>query len=78
MSLYNKRGVSAQKEEVHAAVQNLNQGLFANAFCKVYPDFLGHDENFINVMHADGARCGCSAPRGARTYRSRSPRLPIR
>jgi phosphoribosylformylglycinamidine cyclo-ligase len=55
MSLYNKRGVSAQKEEVHAAVQNLNQGLFANAFCKVYPDFLGQDENFINVMHADGA-----------------------
>jgi phosphoribosylformylglycinamidine cyclo-ligase len=55
MSLYNKRGVSAQKEEVHAAVKNLDQGLFPNAFCKVYPDFLGNDENFINVMHADGA-----------------------
>ncbi len=55
MSLYNKRGVSAQKEEVHAAVKNLNQGLYPNAFCKIYPDYLGGDENFVNVMHADGA-----------------------
>ena len=55
MSLYAKRGVSAQKEEVHAAVKNLDQGLFANAFCKIYPDFLGGDEDFVNVMHADGA-----------------------
>ena len=55
MSLYSKRGVSAQKEEVHAAVQNLDQGLFPNAFCKIYPDHLGHDNSFINVMHADGA-----------------------
>lgn len=55
MSLYNKRGVSAQKEEVHEAVKNLDQGLFAHAFCKVYPDYMGADEHFINVMHADGA-----------------------
>ncbi|HXR85205.1 MAG TPA: AIR synthase related protein [Hanamia sp.] len=55
MSLYSKRGVSAQKEEVHAAVKNLDQGIFPNAFCKIYPDFLGGDENFVNVMHADGA-----------------------
>jgi phosphoribosylformylglycinamidine cyclo-ligase len=55
MSLYSKRGVSAQKEEVHVAVQNLNQGLYVNAFCKIYPDYLGRDENFVNVMHADGA-----------------------
>ncbi len=55
MSLYAKRGVSAQKEEVHAAVKNLDQGLFPNAFCKVYPDFLGGDDNFVNIMHADGA-----------------------
>lgn len=55
MSLYSKRGVSAQKEEVHAAVKNLNQGIFPNAFCKIYPDFLGNDPSFINVMHADGA-----------------------
>ncbi len=55
MSLYSKRGVSAQKEEVHEAVKNLDQGLFPNAFCKIYPDFLGNDDHYINVMHADGA-----------------------
>ncbi len=55
MSLYSQRGVSAQKEEVHAAVKNLEQGLFSNAFCKIYPDYLGNDPEFINVMHADGA-----------------------
>jgi phosphoribosylformylglycinamidine cyclo-ligase len=55
MSLYSKRGVSAQKEEVHTAVKNLDQGLYPHAFCKVYPDFLGSDDNFVNIMHADGA-----------------------
>jgi phosphoribosylformylglycinamidine cyclo-ligase len=55
MSLYSKRGVSAQKEEVHAAVKNLDQGLFPYAFCKVYPDFLGGDDTYVNIMHADGA-----------------------
>jgi len=55
MSLYSKRGVSAQKEEVHDAVKNLSQGLYKNAFCKIYPDFLGGDQNYVNVMHADGA-----------------------
>jgi len=55
MSLYAKRGVSAQKEEVHAAVKNLDQGLFPHAFCKVYPDFLGGDDTYVNIMHADGA-----------------------
>ncbi len=55
MSLYNKRGVSAQKEEVHAATKNLDQGLFPNAFCKIYPDYLGNDADWVNVMHADGA-----------------------
>lgn len=55
MHLYQKRGVSAQKEEVHAAVQNLSQGLYTHAFCKVYPDHLAGDADFVNVMHADGA-----------------------
>lgn len=55
MSLYSKRGVSAQKEEVHAATKSLDHGLFPKAFCKIYPDHLGGDENFVNVMHADGA-----------------------
>jgi len=55
MSLYAQRGVSAQKEEVHAAIQDLDQGLYPNAFCKLYADFLGKDANYINIMHADGA-----------------------
>ena len=55
MSLYSKRGVSAQKEEVHAATKHLDQGLYPNAFCKIYPDYLGSDDNFVSVMHADGA-----------------------
>ena len=55
MSLYAQRGVSAQKEEVHAAIQHLDQGLYPNAFCKLYADFLGGDNNYINTMHADGA-----------------------
>ena len=55
MSLYDKRGVSAQKEEVHAATKHLDQGLFLNAFCKIYPDYLGGDDDYVSVMHADGA-----------------------
>lgn len=55
MSLYTKRGVSAQKEEVHAAIQKLDQGLYEHAFCKMYPDFIGGDNDFVNIMHADGA-----------------------
>ncbi|MBV4359433.1 AIR synthase related protein [Pinibacter aurantiacus] len=55
MSLYNQRGVSAQKEEVHKATEKLDKGLYVNAFCKIYPDFLGNDANWVNLMHADGA-----------------------
>jgi phosphoribosylformylglycinamidine cyclo-ligase len=53
--LYSKRGVSAQKEEVHAAIKNLDKGLFEFAFCKIYPDFINGDDAYVNVMHADGA-----------------------
>jgi phosphoribosylformylglycinamidine cyclo-ligase len=55
MSLYAERGVSAQKEEVHKATEHLDKGLYPHAFCKLYPDYLGGDANWINVMHADGA-----------------------
>ncbi|MDG1901624.1 MAG: AIR synthase-related protein [Bacteroidales bacterium] len=50
-----QRGVSASKEDVHAAIVNLDKGIFPNAFCKIISDILGGDENFCNVMHADGA-----------------------
>ena len=55
MSLYNQRGVSAQKEEVHAATKNIDKGLYPKAFCKISKDILGNDEQWVNVMHADGA-----------------------
>ncbi|UPT68508.1 MAG: AIR synthase-related protein [Sphingobacteriales bacterium JAD_PAG50586_3] len=54
-SLYNMRGVSASKEDVHKAISKLDKGLFPKAFCKIVPDYLtGSDEHCI-VMHADGA-----------------------
>jgi phosphoribosylformylglycinamidine cyclo-ligase len=55
MSLYSKRGVSARKEEVHAATKKLDKGLYPKAFCKIYPDVMCGNENWVNVMHADGA-----------------------
>ncbi|HLI92766.1 MAG TPA: AIR synthase related protein, partial [Puia sp.] len=55
MSLYAQRGVSAQKEEVHQATEKLEKGLYPNAFCKIFPDFLGGDKDWVDVMHADGA-----------------------
>ncbi|MDA0194740.1 MAG: AIR synthase-related protein [Bacteroidetes bacterium] len=52
---YNLRGVSATKEDVHAAIKSLDKGLFPNAFCKVVEDFMGGDPAYCNIMHADGA-----------------------
>lgn len=52
---YLKRGVSSQKEDVHAAIKHIDKGLFPQAFCKVVPDFLGNNEAYCNIMHADGA-----------------------
>ena len=55
MSLYAQRGVSAQKEDVEKATGKLDKGLYPNAFCKIYPDYLGNDAEWVNLMHADGA-----------------------
>lgn len=52
---YNQRGVSASKEDVHAAIKNIDKGIFPKAFCKIIPDILGNDPEFCNIMHADGA-----------------------
>jgi phosphoribosylformylglycinamidine cyclo-ligase len=54
-SNYEKRGVSASKEDVHNAIKNLDKGIFPKAFCKIMPDLLGGDEAYCNIMHADGA-----------------------
>ena len=52
---YKQRGVSAQKEDVHNAIKNIDKGLFPKAFCKIVPDYLTASEEHCIVMHADGA-----------------------
>lgn len=52
---YNQRGVSAGKVDVHNAIKNIDKGLFPKAFCKIVPDILAGDEQYCNIMHADGA-----------------------
>jgi phosphoribosylformylglycinamidine cyclo-ligase len=52
---YQQRGVSAGKEDVHNAIKNIDKGIFPQAFCKIIPDILGNDDEYCNIMHADGA-----------------------
>lgn len=53
-SNYDKRGVSAGKEEVHEAVKKLDKGLYPKAFSRIYPDYLCGDNNYCNLMSSDG------------------------
>ncbi|MDO1499912.1 AIR synthase-related protein [Winogradskyella maritima] len=52
---YAQRGVSAEKEDVHNAIKNIDKGLFPKAFCKIVPDHLTGDDDYCLIMHADGA-----------------------
>jgi phosphoribosylformylglycinamidine cyclo-ligase len=52
---YDLRGVSASKDEVHAAIQHLDKGLYPNAFCKILPDLAAQDPACCNLLHADTA-----------------------
>ncbi len=52
---YDKRGVSATKDEVHAAIRHLDKGLYPHAFCKIIPDIVAGDPDYCNLMHADTA-----------------------
>ena len=54
-SRYKLRGVSASKEDVHNAIKNIDKGLYPKAFCKIIPDILSGDDEYCNIMHADGA-----------------------
>ena len=54
-SKYDQRGVSASKDEVHAAIQHLDKGLYPNAFCKILPDIAAADPAYCNLLHADTA-----------------------
>lgn len=55
MTKYDQRGVSASKEEVHAAIQHLDKGLYPNAFCKILPDLAAGNAKYCNLLHADTA-----------------------
>ena len=52
---YYRRGVSAEKEDVHNAILNIDKGLFPKAFCKIVPDYLSNSKDYCLIMHADGA-----------------------
>jgi phosphoribosylformylglycinamidine cyclo-ligase len=52
---YQARGVSSDKNEVHQVVDNLDHGLFSNAFCKITEDYLTGNPEQCNVIHADGS-----------------------
>ncbi len=52
---YDRRGVSATKDEVHAAIKGMDKGLYPLAFCKIMPDVVAGDANYCNLMHADTA-----------------------
>src|SRR5690554_7587230 len=51
---YNRRGVSASKEDVHNAIKNIDKGLYPKAFCKIIPDYFANNPEYCNIMHADG------------------------
>ncbi len=54
-SKYDLRGVSSQKEDVHAAISKIDKGFFPKSFCKIVPDLISGDPDYCNIMHADGA-----------------------
>ncbi len=54
-SIYDQRGVSADKTDVHLAVKGLDKGLYSKAFCKILPDIVGGSDQYCNIMHADTA-----------------------
>ena len=53
---YSQRGVSAQKEDVHLAIKNIDKGLYPKAFCKIIPDVITSSEDHALVMHAGRCR----------------------
>ena len=53
---YMMRGVSASKEDVHNAIQEHRQRNFPkSSSAKLFPNILGGDPEYCNIMHADGA-----------------------
>jgi len=61
MSSYEQLGVSPTKEDVHAAIADMDPGLYPGAFCMLMPDTLTNDPDKCLLMHADGAGTKSSA-----------------
>lgn len=40
---------------MHKAIQDLDKGLYPQAFCKIIPDYLSANDEQCLIMHADGA-----------------------
>ncbi|MCX6713020.1 MAG: phosphoribosylformylglycinamidine cyclo-ligase [Candidatus Vogelbacteria bacterium] len=55
LSTYEKRGVSSEKSEVHAAITTMDKGLYPGAFCTILPDVFDNDPTKCIIQHADGA-----------------------
>lgn len=49
-SRYAGRGVSSSKEDVHAAIKNIDKGLYPKAFCKIIPDRLAGDQFILYYL----------------------------
>lgn len=54
-SLYEQRGVSFTKEDVHRALKNSSEGIFPDTFCKVIADPWDPDDAWVSLLHADTA-----------------------
>lgn len=54
-SLYEQRGVSFIKEDVHRALKSSDPGLFPDTFCKVMADPWDQAEEWVSLLHADTA-----------------------
>jgi phosphoribosylformylglycinamidine cyclo-ligase len=52
LSNYEALGVSSKKEDVHIALQKIDQGLFPSAFCKIIEDVTGNSD-YCSVLHTD-------------------------
>ena len=52
---YKLRGVSSDKEDVHNAIKNQDNGLFPKAFCKILPDYISNSDEHALIIHSDGA-----------------------
>lgn len=51
---YEKLGVSHSKDDVHAAIKDMDKGLYPDAFCKVMEDVTG-DPEYCSIFHSDSA-----------------------